>query len=141
MLRLVKLFSGNLQNQNLIFGTVARKCTQIKNSFHQLLFTNYRSFQKHAIPLLKLSHEQMVLTGRLCIIDLIDNDDDLNKYISKFTSKTKYPDMAELIAETHVTLRFNDFVLLVFSFFNIIVSLPKIERIESFDTLSIFYGS
>ena len=91
--------------------------------------------------MLKLSHEQMVLTGRLCIIDLIDNDDDLNKYISKFTSKTKYPDIAELIAETHVTLRFNDFVLLVFSFFNIIVSLPKIERIESFDTLSIFYGS
>ena len=83
----------------------------------------------------------MVLTGRLCIIDLIDNDEDLNKYISKFTSKTKYPDMAELIAQTHVTLRFNDSVLLVFGFFNIIVSLPEFERIECVDTLSIFYGS
>lgn len=65
---------------------MARKFAQLKNSLNQLSVTDGPNFQENAIPLLKLSHERMVLARRLRNNDLINNNEDFNERISKFKS-------------------------------------------------------
>ena len=103
----VNRFSRFLRKQNLIFRTVARKFAQLKNLLHQLSVWNGPSFQEHAVPLLKLSHERMVLAQKLCNTGLTNNNQNLNECISKFTSEMKSPFMAELIAEFDVAFELN----------------------------------
>ena len=136
----VNRFSRYLQTRNLIFGTVTRKVSQLKDALLELSITDGPSFQEHAVQFLSISRERMALGRRLRGNDLFDADEDLQERIVNFSHTVRTPFMAELIVELDKALELNDPVLLAYDVFNVTTTFTKEERYDHIKILANFYG-
>ena len=132
----VNRFSRYLQTRNLIFGTVTRKFSQLKDALFELSIADGPSFQEHAIQFLSISRERMALGRRLRGHNLFDDGEYFQERIVNFIRPVRTPFMAELIK----ALELNDPVLLAYDVFNVTTTFTKEERYDHIKTLANLYG-
>ena len=136
----VNRFSRYLQTRNLIFGTVTRKFTQLKDALHHLSIVDGPSSQEHALPFLEISRERMGLARRLRGDNLVSAEEILQDRIDEFNRNIKTPYMADLISELDQAMGLNDPVLLAYDVFNVSTTFTQEERYGFIKTLGNFYG-